>query len=88
MNTLNYLFCLCSAVKNTNAKERLNPKNYKNVFNMMIEMEDEVASRQALSHDQTNQRLIHLRQNIYVIKIVSEMMLFVFISFVFVLIVR
>lgn len=39
----------------------------------MIQMQDEVESRKALTHDQFNQKIIHHNYKIYICAIVSQM---------------
>lgn len=50
---------------------RLSPVNYNSIFHTMIQMQDEVESRKALTHDQFNQKIIHHNYKIYICAIVS-----------------
>lgn len=69
-NALFFVDLSYSAHKNAYPKTRLNHSNYKDIFKTMIQMEDEIESKRALSHDQYNQSLIHVNHCVYSIKTV------------------
>lgn len=66
-----------SAHKNAYPRTRLNHSNYKDIFKTMIQMEDEIASKRALSHDQYNQMLIHVNHCAYSIQTVCTRILII-----------
>lgn len=58
------------AFKNADEKTRLTSENYHAMLKLMLQMEDETDSAKCLSHDQENQIVVHVREQIYSLKIV------------------
>lgn len=60
-----------SEFKSADQKTRLTSENYHPMMKLMLQMEDETESAKCLSYDQDNKVIVHLRESIYSLKIVS-----------------
>lgn len=58
--------------KSADQKTRLTSENYHPMMKLMLQMEDETESAKCLSYDQDNKAIVHVRESIYSLKIVSE----------------
>lgn len=57
--------------KSADNKSRLTSENYHSMMKLMLQMEDEIESAKCMSFDQENQKVDHVRERIYSLKVVS-----------------
>lgn len=57
--------------KSADQKTRLTKENYHPMMKLMLQMEDEIESAKCLSYDQDNKTIVHVRERIFSMKIVS-----------------
>lgn len=57
--------------KSADEKTRLTNENYHSMMKLMLQLEDECESAKCLSFDQEGQPVVHVRERVYSLKIVS-----------------